>query len=51
MDLRKATIGQLYYLARYTEYHLNAISELARRELSTRFELTSKTDESGDSNR
>ena len=33
LNLRKATLQQLYYLARYTEYHLNAISELARREL------------------
>ncbi|SPU10991.1 Uncharacterised protein [Niallia circulans] len=31
MNLRKATLQQLYYLARYTEYRTAAQSELSRR--------------------
>lgn len=31
MDLRKATLGQLYYLARHTKYRNDALLELDRR--------------------
>lgn len=31
MDFRRATLGQLYYLARYTEYRTAAQDELSRR--------------------
>ncbi|UYL93851.1 hypothetical protein NIIg97_gp55 [Geobacillus phage vB_GthS_NIIg9.7] len=31
LDLTKATLAQLYHLARYTEYRYDAILELDRR--------------------
>lgn len=31
VDLRKANLGQLYYLARFTEFRVEALVELDRR--------------------